>query len=113
MTPQEHLNLMEKFEAKYQHLSLGRSCIAEQSEHLIYINFTTNELFSMYRDGYIFGTTAGPEATALRAAPVVVVDTQRITFLVELGTVKEAHFPLLYALHGHRVALVDLEPVAE
>jgi len=54
--------------------------------------------------------TLAAEVNRLRAAPVALMDTRAALSVCAL---KEEDFPALYALQGHRVALVDLGPNAK
>ena len=57
------------------------------------------------RKGYALGTVSGDAASRLAAAPIAIMDTRDA---LGLCAPTEDDFPALYALQGHRVALVDL-----
>jgi len=63
------------------------------------------EVADCFSDRAILALAA--EVNRLRAAPVALMDTRAALSVCAL---KEEDFPALYALQGHRVALVDLGP---
>ena len=102
-----HYELMDNFEREYKHRRLDR----EKNKELwkrgnVYEDGAINDLFLAYRKGYAFGATFGDAANKLASAPVAIMDTRAALGLCAL---EEDDFQALYALQGHRVALVDLE----
>lgn len=107
----EHYELMEIFEREHNRHRLDREKDKELwKKGAIYQDGHVNGLFLAYRKGYALGTVSGDAANRLAAAPVAIMDTR-----AELGLCAptEDDFPALYALQGHRVALVDLGPNGE
>jgi len=101
----EHYDLMEVFEVENKHRRLDREDKALWSKGYVYADGHVNNLFMAYRSGYALGVISGDAVEKLARAPVAVMDTR-----VSLGICAptEEDFPELYALQGHRVALVDL-----
>jgi len=103
----EHYDLMAAFEREYKHRRLSR----ENDKDIwksgnVYEDGNVNELFLAYRKGYAFGSSFGEAATRLAAAPVAIMDTRAALGLCAL---EEDDFQALYALQGHRVALIDID----
>lgn len=102
----EHYELMASFEREHKHRRLDREKDKELwKKGAVYQDGHVNELFLAYRKGYALGTVSGDAANRIAAAPVAIMDTREA---LGLCAPTEEDFPALYALHGHRVALVDL-----
>ena len=102
----EHYDLMASFEREHKHCRLAREKdTAYWKMGHVYQDGHVNELFMAYRKGYALGTVSGEAANRLATAPVAIMDTRDA---LGLCAPTEEDFPALYALQGHRVALVDL-----
>lgn len=102
-----HYELMDNFEREYKHRRLDR----EKNKELwkrgnVYEDGAINDLFLAYRKGYAFGATFGDAANKLASAPVAIMDRRAA---LTLCAITEEDFPSLYALQGHRVALIDMD----
>lgn len=105
----EHYDLMDRFESAYKHRRLDRESKSLWAKGHVYCDGHVNELFLAYRNGYALGVISGDAADKLADAPVAIMDTRAA---LGLCAPTEEDFPALYALQGHRVALVDLGPDA-
>lgn len=103
----EHYDLMARFEANYKNKRLDREDKSFWSKGHVYEDGRVNELFLAYRNGYALGVISGDAAEKLASAPVALMDTRAALGVCALA---EEDFEKLYALQGHRVALVDLGP---
>lgn len=103
----EHYDLMARFEANYKNRRLDREEKSFWAKGHVYADGHVNELFLAYRNGYALGVISGEATEKLAAAPVAIMDTRDA---LGICAPTEEDFPALYALQGHRVALVDLGP---
>lgn len=104
-TSKEHDDLMATFESGHKGYRLDREDKENWKRGAIYQDGRVNDLFLAYRKGYSLGMISSQAEKALAAAPVAMMDTREALGICALA---EEDFPAIYALQGHRVALVDL-----